>query len=94
MGEGSYKAFKGLIRTKVHVSADKISKMQISGDFFMYPEDMLWKLESFLLGTKATHGEVLSRIRAFYERTGVVTPGVAPEDFAEAIMIGVKGSTS
>ncbi len=92
--EGSYKAAKGLIRIKIRVSNDKIRDIQISGDFFMYPEDMLWELESVLLGTIVTRKETLSRVRAFYEKTGVVTPGVTPEDFVEAIMISVKGSNS
>jgi len=92
--EGSYKAAKGLIRIKTHIEKDKIREAIISGDFFMYPEDELWELERILVGTKASREEVLLKVRTFYERSKVLTPGVNPEDFAEAIMRSVEGTSS
>jgi len=86
VGEGSYKAAKGLIRVKVQVEADEIREVTISGDFFMYPEDELWKLERILVGTNTDRAKILSKIRNFYEKTKILTPGVIPEDFTEAIM--------
>jgi hypothetical protein len=85
LGEGTYKASKGLIRVKIEVATNMIKKIQISGDFFMYPEDALWELERFLVGTAIKRREVLTRVQTFYERTRIVTPGVAPEDITEAI---------
>lgn len=93
MGEGSYKAAKGLIRVNVKVETDRIREVMISGDFFMYPEDDLWELEKLLVGSKADKAEVLSKIKAFYEKTKILTPGVIPEDFTEAIMRGVEGTS-
>lgn len=92
MGEGSYKAAKGLIRVNVKVETDRIREVVISGDFFMYPEDGLWELEKLLVGSKADRAEVLSKIKVFYEKTKILTPGVIPEDFTEAIMRGVEGT--
>jgi lipoate-protein ligase A len=94
MGEGSFKAAKGLIRVSVRVEDGRIRDVVISGDFFMYPEDELWEMEKFLLGSRADRTEVLSGIRLFYEKTGVLTPGVTPEDFTEAIMRGIEGMSS
>lgn len=91
MGEGLYKAAKGLIRVNVRVETDRISSIVISGDFFMYPEDELWEMEKHLVGRKADRTEVLSAVRLFYEKTKILTPGVTPEDFTEAIMRGVEG---
>lgn len=85
-GEGSYKAAKGVIRVKARVKSGKLRNIQIAGDFFMYPEDGLWDLERSLVGTRATRDTILSTVKAFYERANLITPGVTPEDFTEAIV--------
>ncbi|MFH0749087.1 MAG: lipoate protein ligase C-terminal domain-containing protein [Candidatus Bathyarchaeota archaeon] len=84
--EGSYKAAKGLIKIKANVQSGCLSEVQISGDFFMYPEDRLWVLEHALKGTVASREKIMAKIKAFYEYEKVLTPGVVPEDFAEAIL--------
>lgn len=94
MVEGSYKAAKGLIRVKAEVESGSLREIQIAGDFFMYPEDRLWDLERVLVGAEISRDKILSRVKRFYERSGLLTPGVVPEDFAEAIMRAVSGSAS
>lgn len=94
IGEGSYKAAKGLIRVKAKVESGNLREIQIAGDFFMYPEDELWKLERFLIGTEVSRDRILSKIKTFYKRSDIATPGVTPEDFAEAIVRAVGGSAS
>ena len=88
--EGTYKAAKGLIRVKIETNLGKIRNIQIAGDFFMYPEDALWDLEQTLVGVKTSREEILTEMKAFYKRTGVITPGVIPEDFAEAVVRAVS----
>lgn len=85
MGEASYKAQKGLIRVRASVEEGIIRDLMITGDFFMYPEDLLWRLEGVLKGSEADRTFLVEKIRSFYMSTGVVTPGVTPQDFAEAI---------
>lgn len=93
--EGIYKAAKGLIRINVETDTkEKIIKIQIAGDFFMYPEDKLWDLEKALIGSKMNKDEILSKIKAFYEETNVLTPGVIPEDFTEAIVRAVTNPST
>ena len=92
--EGSYKATKGLIRIKVKVESEHIREIQIAGDFFMYPEDGLWELESTLKGTAVNRDKILSKVKTFYERAKVLTPGVTPEDFAEAVTRVVSAPSS
>jgi lipoate-protein ligase A len=89
--EGLYKAAKGLIKVKAEVKSGYLSEIHISGDFFMYPEDGLWDLENYLLGTEISKDKILSKLEAFYKRANVLSPGVAPEDFAEAIVRTVYG---
>ena len=83
--EGSFKATKGLIRVRLEVHSGHLSEVQISGDFFMHPEEGLWNLEQTLVGTEVSRNMILSKIKAFYEKWNILTPGVIPEDFAEAI---------
>ena len=92
--EGSYKAAKGLIRIKTEIDSGKIREIQIAGDFFMYPEDKLWDLENVLIGTKTSREEIFSTVKTFYESTSILTPGVIPEDFTEAIIRAITGSVS
>ena len=88
--EGTYKAAKGLIRVKVDTDSGRIRTIQIAGDFFMYPEEKLWELEQTLMGVKTNREEILSKMKAFYKLTGIVTPGVIPEDFTEAIVRAIS----
>jgi len=87
MKESSYKAMKGLIRIRMEMGNGTIKGLEISGDFFMYPEDMLWELEGFLMGKRIDMASLVDEISGFYDRFGVRSPGVVPEDFAKAILL-------
>lgn len=89
MGYAEFKAPKGLIKVKVTLKDDRISHISISGDFFMYPEDALEKLEKKLIGIKANKGTLLKAIHEFYESTGIQTPMIKPEHWVEAILRAV-----
>lgn len=90
MGEGSFKAAKGLIKVNVHVHEKTIESIQISGDFFLYPEDSLWELEKELHGTRAHKEHILNTIQQFLQEKQILTPGVTAEDFTQAILLGIK----
>jgi hypothetical protein len=90
MGEGSFKAAKGLIKVNVHVHEKTIQSIQISGDFFLYPEDSLWELEKTLHGIKAQKEPILDTIRQFLHDKQIFSPGVTAEDFTQAILLGIK----
>ena len=92
MGEGSFKAQKGLIRVRTEAKSSEIESITISGDFFMYPEDQLWELEKRLKGTKTRKKDITEKIKEFYRNRDVLSPGVAPEDFAEAIIRALNAS--
>jgi len=92
--ESLFKAAKGLIRVKAKVESGNIREIQIAGDFFMYPEDELWKLEQFLVGTEVNPNRILTRVKTFYKKSDIITPGVIPEDFAEAIVRAVCSTLS
>jgi len=80
------KAPKGVIKVELYVAGESISKISLSGDFFMYPEDALEQLEKALSGTKVESGHLMSAVKQFYKTTGARTPMLEPEHWVEAIL--------
>jgi len=70
----------------LEVESGRIKQLQLEGDFFMYPEGKLRELESSLAGTIVNRDNSFSKIKAIYEQTGLLSPGVVLEDFTEAIV--------
>ncbi len=63
-----------------------ITRVTLTGDFFMHPEEAIEELEAALVGVLLTQKTLQERIEAFLgERVQVI--GAAPEDFAHVIMI-------
>jgi lipoate-protein ligase A len=87
-GEAVKRAVKGVIRAKVVVDtrARKILEVQLTGDFFAYPEEAVWRLEEALRG--APIGQVPVRVAAALE--GVKLVGCTPSDFVEAVLEAVE----
>lgn len=86
-----FKAPKGVIKVELELSSNKISHISLSGDFFMYPEDAIEKLEQSLNGVVADRGSLLAGIQRFYSSTGAQTPMVEPEHWVEAILRAAGG---
>ncbi len=91
MGYAEFKAPKGVIKVELELSGGKISRISLSGDFFMYPEDALERFEGALAGVKADRESLLGAVQKFYHSTSVQTPMVEPEHWVEAIMRAVGG---
>ncbi len=88
--KASYKAAK-LIRVSMRVEEGKIKSIRITGDFFMYPEEAIRKLESILKDCPLIESEILNRIEMFYKSEKVTTPMIEPRDFLKAIMRAFEG---
>lgn len=83
---GMYKAKGGLIRSAQEVEDNRLSDIEISGDFSLYPKSELDGLQSSLKGSERERGELESRMEEFYEETDIQTPGVKPKDIRKAIV--------
>ncbi|HHZ05060.1 lipoate protein ligase C-terminal domain-containing protein [Acetomicrobium hydrogeniformans] len=90
MPYAEFKAPKGIIKVFVKLAEGVISQIQISGDFFMYPEEALDDLEQLLVGTNAERTELSKLIEQFYEQRQIQTPMLTPDCFVEAIMRAVR----
>ena len=86
-----FKAPKGVIKVELELKDDTISHISLSGDFFMYPEGALERLERALVGVKTERGSLLAAVQSFYSSTGARTPMMEPEHWVEAIMRAAGG---
>jgi len=77
---------KKMIRVTMQIAFNKVQDVLISGDFFMLPEAALPGLESELVGVVLNHGDVLRRVKKFYESFKVQILGIEPEDIVQAVM--------
>ncbi|HOP88390.1 MAG TPA: lipoate protein ligase C-terminal domain-containing protein [Acetomicrobium flavidum] len=87
---GEFKAPKGIIKVSLELDGTVISDINISGDFFMYPEEALDDLERLLVGAKAERAELSKLIEQFYEQRQIQAPMLTPDCFVEAIMRAVR----
>lgn len=85
-----YKAPKGLLRIEANLEFGIISKVKITGDFFMVPEDALPKLERYLDGVRLEYDAVLNAVEKFYS-SGAQTPMLGKEDIVKAVLGVVSG---
>jgi len=88
--ENVHKAPGGLIRTTLGVEGDRIREALISGDFSLFPRGKIVLIEQALTGCSLNRKDVLSRIMSVYSEHSLESPGVAPDDFAAAIVSDSK----
>ncbi len=89
--QGLHKSKGGLIRSFVTTENGKIKEINISGDFFLFPEEAFFKIARELKGIKAERKEIERKIEQIYEREKIQSPGTTPADFTESIMKAVEG---
>ncbi|MDP2766003.1 MAG: lipoate protein ligase C-terminal domain-containing protein [Candidatus Methanoperedens sp.] len=83
---GIHKSKGGLIRSFVTIENGIIKDISISGDFFLFPEEALFKILEQLKGTPAKREKIQRNIEKTYEKENIQSPGTTPSDFTETIM--------
>jgi len=86
MKQGIHKSKGGLIRSFVIAENGIIKDITISGDFFLFPEEALFKILENLQGTRADREKIQRNIEKTYEKENIQSPGTLPSDFTESIM--------
>lgn len=89
--KGIHKSKGGLIRSFVTVENGIIKDVAISGDFFLFPEEAIFKILEQLKGTPAKREELQKKIEESYEKENIQSPGTSPSDFTESIMKALEG---
>ena len=69
MKKAIYKVPNGkLLKVFLEDAKGRIASVKITGDFFVYPEDVIEKLEVDLRGTELTEAALAARIHDFFEK--------------------------
>lgn len=91
MKQGIHKSKGGLIRSFVKAENGMIKEITISGDFFLFPEEAVFKMIEQLRGVQAKREKIQRNIEEIYEKENIQSPGTAPSDFTESIMKALEG---
>ncbi len=83
--ETAFKAPGGLIRVVARMRGQLIDDLSISGDFTLLPAFAVGALEQAVRGLNALPETLLRRLHEVYAALGIQSPGVKPDDFAQAI---------
>ena len=86
-----YKAGK-LIKISLDYNSDQINKINIDGDFFLYPEEGRENLENALAGTRLEKTELIKKIESIIADKKIEVHGFSPEQLSEAILLAVQNS--
>ncbi len=86
MKKGIHKSKGGLIRSSVTIENGRIKDITISGDFFLFPEEAIFKILEQLKGIPAERQDLQKNIEEIYEKENIQSPGTSPADFTESIM--------
>ena len=79
-----------LLCAKVEAEEDKITFLQISGDFFLLPETDLEDLEGQLLGLETDPESIREKVVTFFTDRKTTIVGASPEDFAHVINTAIS----
>jgi lipoate-protein ligase A len=93
LGRAEYKVKGGkLIKVQLAVEDGRISRIKITGDFFLHPEDVIEEIEEALKGHVLDEQELSQLIENVLESKGAVSLGAGPRDFARCIMLAGEGN--
>ncbi|MEM2078433.1 MAG: lipoate protein ligase C-terminal domain-containing protein [Thermosphaera sp.] len=77
-----YKARKGLYKVKMSVDENNLIRdVVIMGDFFIYPEDVIWEIESRLKGTRFSYSDIAEKVTNVLKEKDAVLVGCSLEEF-------------
>jgi lipoate---protein ligase len=91
-GTSKYKVPGGkLVEARVEYSG-KIDRVEILGDFFLYPEEDMVYIERAMAGIDKDTDEkkIAERIREIVDKRGMELIGVNPEAIAKAVRMAVE----
>ena len=75
-----------LVRVRLREEEGEVQSVQITGDFFLVPEENLSQLEKTLEGVPLREAEIKLAIDRFFKAAGTQGLGVSPDDFVRALL--------
>lgn len=76
-----------LLRARITHDGAAVRKVEITGDFFMHPEEGLQSIEDSMVDmrVKTSAGEIEKLIAGVVEREGIELVGFSPSDLARLV---------
>ena len=87
---GNYKA-KKLLRLSIAKEKNTIKSIQITGDFFIYPENGIETLEASLIGIRLDREKIKDSLTDFFKIHDVL--GFDADSLTDAILLVVSGKS-
>ncbi|AFZ70735.1 Bacterial lipoate protein ligase C-terminus [Caldisphaera lagunensis DSM 15908] len=89
MGICELKAKKGLIRVSSQQDKGKIKSISITGDFMVFPEDVIWEMEKGLIGIDVDEKNIREMVKKYLSNAKLM--GSSIDDFVEVIICSLRG---
>lgn len=92
MGQATIKVKDGkLLRVDIHYDK-RVDRVEVTGDFFIYPEEALEDIENALVGIDVNEDEdtIVDLVRRIVVEKRIEMIGVSPEAIARAIKEGLR----
>lgn len=87
MKKALYKVPNGkLLKIFLEDADSRIASIKITGDFFLYPEENIEKLEANLLGSELTKEALTSRVNEFISKTPTTFFGLDVDSLVSTIL--------
>lgn len=84
-----FKAEKGVIEIELTHNEDTITAMKITGDFFIYPEEAIEKIEDTLRNAPLDKIIIAEKLKKVYEKEDITTPGIKIDDWVTVIFLAI-----
>ena len=77
-----------LLKVNLNIKDNKIEQLKILGDFFLYPEEAITKIEDSLIGIKKD--KLLSKIKDIIKKNSINILGFSAKNLNELIQKGFE----
>jgi hypothetical protein len=84
-----FKAEKGVIEVELIHDEEKITKVKITGDFFIYPEEAIELIEAALRNIPMDKKVITEKLKEVYEKEEITTPGIKIADWITVLFLAI-----
>lgn len=81
-----------LLAAETEVEDGLLSKVKITGDFFMHPEEAIEDFEQLLLGIPIDADEIEDAVKKFFRDRTIDLIGASPADFIHVLKMSLSAS--
>ncbi|MHA1930077.1 MAG: lipoate protein ligase C-terminal domain-containing protein [Candidatus Thorarchaeota archaeon] len=81
-----------LIKINLEMTGDKIKSIQIFGDFFLHPEELIHHIEQSLIGVHIEKDSLSDLIKQVLIKSEGTLLGASPLDIAHAIHLALNSA--